>query len=287
MELSELEQSKNKYSLNFLFRNTNMEFVLPLFMGALCSLFVCALAGIFFDVFKNNTQEPEIPAVVYEYKEEIGNFLLSETEVIHDPVLDYFRNPEYSEWVIDFFSNICSNRDIVFAILENSEKFNVPPSLAFSVSWEESRLNPNAINRHNKDGSIDRGLFQLNNRSFPNLETASFFDIKINSHYGLGHLRYCLDTGGSEIPALAMYNAGTGRVRNSGAPEVTLNYVSRILSNKSKIESQFHSLLIKEEEYRLAKDQLAQANAERELKDANIKTFQPQLNRTLISTSPK
>jgi len=261
-----------------------MEFVLPLFMGALCSLFVCALAGISFNVFESK-QAPEIPAVINDYKEEIGNFLLSETEVIHDPVLEYFRNPEYSEWVIDFFSNICINREIVLAILESSEKFNVPPSLAFSVSWEESRLNPNAINRYNRDGSIDRGLFQLNNRSFPNLETASFFDVRINTHYGLGHLRYCLDTGGSEISALAMYNAGTGRVRTSGAPEVTLNYINRILSNKSKIESQFHSLLIKEEEYRLAKAQFAEAQSEREQKDA--KTFQPQLNRTLISASPQ
>jgi len=261
-----------------------MEFAIPLFMGALCSLFVCVLAGISFGVFKS-TQTSEIPAVVDEYREEIGNFLLLETEVIHDPVLEYFRNPEYSEWVVDFFSNICINREVVIAILESSEKFNVPPSLAFSVSWEESRLNPNAINRYNRDGSIDRGLFQLNSRSFPNLETANFFDIKTNTHYGLGHLRYCLDTGGSEISALAMYNAGTGRVRSSGAPEVTLNYINRILSNKSKIESKFHSLLIKEEEYRLAKAQLAEIQSEKEQKDA--KTFQPQLNRTLISASPQ
>jgi len=285
MELSELEQSKNKYSLNFLFRNTNMEFVLPLFMGALCSLFICVLAGLFFNVFKN-TQIPESPVVVHEHREEIGNFLLLEAESIHDPVLEYYFNPEYNEWVVEFFLNICVNREIVLAILENSEKFNVPPSLAFSVGWEESRLNPNAINRHNRDGSIDRGLFQLNSRSFPNLDNASFFDIKMNAYYGLAHLRYCLDTGGSEISALAMYNAGTGRVRTSGAPEVTLNYINRILGNKSRIENQFYSLLLKEEEYRLAEAQLAHDIAEREQKDKDAKNFQPQLNRTLISASP-
>jgi len=261
-----------------------MEFVLPLFMGALCSLFICALAGLSFNVFKS-AQTPESPAVIIDYREKIGNFLLSEAEVIHDPVLEYYYNPEYNEWVVEFFLNICANREIVFAILENSEKFNVPPSLAFSVGWEESRLNPNAINLHNRDGSIDRGLFQLNSRSFPKLEIANFFDIGVNSYYGLAHLRYCLDTGGSEISALAMYNAGTGRVRTSGAPEVTLNYINRILGNKSRIENQFYSLLLKEEEYRLAKAQLAQANAEREQKEA--KNFQPQLNRTLISASPQ
>ena len=277
MELSELEQSKNKYTLNLLFRSVNMEIVIPMFTGVLCSLFICALIGASFGFFKN-TPEPEVPVVVeFRQEEEIGNFLLTKNEDIIDPVLEYFSNPEYHMWVLEFFSNICINPEIVLAILENSKTFNVPPALAFAVSWEESRLNPNAINRYNRDGSIDRGLFQLNSRSFPHLEAANFFDIRINAYYGIAHLRYCLDTGKSEVSALAMYNAGTGRVRNTGAPEVTLNYISRILDNKNKIESQFITHLIKEEEIRLAETRLIEDEKEEK---------PPQLNRTLISTSP-
>jgi hypothetical protein len=280
MELSELEQSKNKYTLNLLFRRVNMEIVIPLFTGVLCSLFICALIGVLFGLFKD-TPAPEAPVIVeYQHEEEIGNFLLTQSEVIQDPVLEYFSNYEYRQWVLDFFSNICINQEIVLAILENSKIFNVPPALAFAVSWEESRLNPNAINRYNRDGSVDRGLFQLNSRSFPHLEAANFYDIRINAYYGVAHLRYCLDTGKSEVSALAMYNAGTGRVRNTGAPEVTLNYISRILDNKSKIEGQFLKHLIREEEIRLAEDSLIES-------DENEKEERtPQLNRTLISTSP-
>jgi hypothetical protein len=281
MELSELEQSKNKFTLNLLFRRVNMEIVIPMFTGVLCSLFICALIGAGFSLFRD-TLAPEDPVMVENrHEEEIGNFLLTKREVIQDTILEYFSNPEFSQWVLEFFSNICINQDVVLAILDNSKAFDVPPALAFAVSWEESRLNPSAINHHNRDGSVDRGLFQLNSRSFPNLEVANFFDIKINAYYGVAHLRYCLDTGLSEVSALAMYNAGTGRVRNTGAPEVTLNYISRILENKSRIESQFLAQLIKEEEIRLAENRLAEDEDEKE-----EKSLQPQLNRTLISTSP-
>jgi hypothetical protein len=79
-----------------------------------------------------------------------------------------------------------------------------------------------------------------------------------------------------------MYNAGTGRVKNTGAPEVTLNYINRILDNKIRIENQFLTHLVREEKIRLAETLLAGEDED----EKEEKTFQPQLNRTLISTSP-
>jgi hypothetical protein len=79
----------------------------------------------------------------------------------------------------------------------------------------------------------------LNNKSFPRLENHAFFSPDVNARHGMGHLRYCLDTGGTEIAALAMYNAGTGRVSSTGTPKATLDYVSRILENRLKIENRF------------------------------------------------
>lgn len=266
MESLKLERSKNKSISHGIY----LKYTIPLFSGVLCSLFLCALISVSFNIFMD-LEEPEIPVVVAESEGKIGNFLLSRPERARDPVLEYFSDPEYRQWVLDFFSNICANQEIVLAILENAESFNVPPSLAFAVCWEESRFNSNAVNWYNRDESIDRGLFQLNSRSFPNLNNSGFFDIRVNSYYGVGHLKYCLDTGKNEVSALAMYNAGTGRVKASGAPEVTLNYISRILDNKSKIEDQFYFWLIKEEEIRLAEARPAEKDE---------KTFQ--LSRTSI-----
>jgi hypothetical protein len=281
MELPELEQSKNNFPINLNFQNASMEIIIPVFVGLLCSLLLCAVIGVYSGVYK----EAEIiePVIVYaEEKAEDDYPVLSEKEETSDFALKYFRNYEYCDWVIGFFAGVCSNREIAKAILENADKFNIPPALAFALCWEESRFNPHAVSRLNRDGSVDRGLFQLNSRSFPNLEVTVFYDIKINTYYGLAHLRYCLDSGINEVSALAMYNAGTGKVKSSGAPEVTLSYISRILENKRKIESQFHTKLIKEEENRFAEIIITENIP---LEKIN-KESQFYFNRTLISASP-
>jgi hypothetical protein len=51
----------------------------------------------------------------------------------------------------------------------------------------------------------------------------------------------CLDQASSEVAALAMYNAGLNRVRSGGAPERTLNYISRILRYKQGMEKLFQT----------------------------------------------
>jgi len=238
------------------FHDDKMVMLMPLFTGVFGSLALCALIAFHSPIF----HEREIQEIVIETaheeeqeeQEDISRLLLPAAEKSGDPILEYYRNPEYRGWVIEFFASICSDREIARAILDNAAIFDVPAALALALSWEESHFNHRAVNRFNRDGSIDRGLFQLNNLSFPKLEMNDFFNASTNAYYGISHLRHCLDTGGSEISALAMYNAGTGRVRNSGAPKVTLDYISRILENRSKIESRFHAMLIKEEENRLA-----------------------------------
>jgi len=236
------------------FRDERTEVLMPLFAGVLCSLFFCAIIAVSCgDVFMPG--KPAAAVVTRIEEEADDEFFLSAFEKRIDPVLTYLRDPEYREWVIDFFTSLCSSREIAQAILDNTDEFDVPPALAFALSWEESRFNPRAISRQNRDGSVDRGLFQLNSRSFPDLELAAFFDIKSNARYGVGHLRHCINSSDSEISALAMYNAGTGRVRSTGAPEVTLNYISRILENRRVIESRFHTRLIREEEKRFLEKQ--------------------------------
>jgi len=233
------------------FRNVKMELVIPIFTGLLGSLFLCAVVAEDTAIFSKDYAAIRTRSDIDEERED-GNFFLAITERGPDPIMEYYRSGEYKSWVIDFFTDICSSREIAQVILHNAEEFDVHAALAFALCWEESRFNPRAVSRPNRDGSIDRGLFQLNDRSFPDLDTLAFFNVQYNARYGISHLRYCLDFGGSEISALAMYNAGAGRVTSTGAPNVTLKYISRILENKSKIESRFHTMLIKEEEKRYA-----------------------------------
>jgi len=256
------------------FRDERTEILIPLFFGVLGSLVFCAIAAVSFgDVFMPVKPEAVVEIITVEEEETAeDDFLLAAFENNPDPVMEYFRDAEYREWVIDFFAALCSNVEIAQAILENAEKYEVSPALAFALSWEESRFDPRAINRRNRDGSVDRGLFQLNNRSFPSLDTAAFFNVGSNARYGISHLKHCINSAGSEISALAMYNAGTGRVKTQGAPEVTLNYINRILENRRRIESRFLARLIREEERRLAQKPETGARL--------------QANRTLIAASP-
>jgi hypothetical protein len=156
-----------------------------------------------------------------------------------DPLLAYYEDDFSRERLIAFFGMITGSGEVAGVILGYARSCGIPLALAFALSWEESRYNTRAVNRRNSNKSVDRGLFQLNSVSFPKLTEPDFFDPATNAYYGLSHLRWCLDDGGSEIVGLAMYNAGTGRVRSGATPKVTLDYVSRILENRRKIEELF------------------------------------------------
>jgi soluble lytic murein transglycosylase-like protein len=156
-----------------------------------------------------------------------------------DRILEYYRKGANRSEVLAFFSALVQSGEIAESILVNADKFDIPPSLAFALCWGESRFNPQAVNRANRNHTVDRGLFQLNSESFPKLQEADFFNPGLNAYYGMAHLRWCLDTGGSEVTGLAMYNAGSNRVKAGGAPRQTLDYVSRILEFRNGIESLF------------------------------------------------
>lgn len=150
--------------------------------------------------------------------------------------LTLYRSLQSRAAVVSFYNKITHSTDITLAIIENADANNIPLSLAFALAYTESSYRVRAINK-NKNSSIDRGLFQLNNNSFPKLTEAEFYDPYISAKYGLAHLRFCLDTAGNETAALAMYNAGTTRVRSNGTPQVTLNYVDSIMNYREGLDA--------------------------------------------------
>jgi soluble lytic murein transglycosylase-like protein len=91
---------------------------------------------------------------------------------------------------------------------------------------------------------VDRGLFQLNSKSYPNLGIQDFYDPGTNARYGIAHFKSCLNVAGNEVTALAMYNAGNGRVERGATPKKTLNYVSRILSYENNIAGLFAAKIL-------------------------------------------
>jgi hypothetical protein len=155
-----------------------------------------------------------------------------------DRGLALYRQPQSRAAVEWFYTHVTSSREVASAILENADRNDIPVSLAFALAYVESNYKSTATN-HNSNYTIDRGLFQLNSASFPRLREDDFFNPKISAKYGMMHLRFCLDVAGNEITGLAMYNAGTNRVRNNKTPQMTLNYVGKIEKYRAMIDGMF------------------------------------------------
>ena len=179
-------------------------------------------------------------AVTAEEAQEPGAAMVLDFSERPNFILLLYRDPLCKEEVLAFFRKLSGSADIAAEILKSADAFNIKPALAFSLCAEESAYNPHALNR-NKNDTIDRGLFQLNSQTFPKLKVEDFYNPGINAWYGLAHLRWCLDTAGTELAGLAMYNAGSNRVSSIGTPKKTLDYVSRILMRQQKIEELFLS----------------------------------------------
>jgi hypothetical protein len=154
-----------------------------------------------------------------------------------DPIAPYYANPSTKDSTLQFFSLLTRSENVARVILDNSQKFGVRPSLAFALALEESDFRVDAFNK-NSD-SVDRGLFQLNSKSYPEVAIPDFYDPAVNARYGIAHLKSCLTEAGNEVAALAMYNAGNSRVARGATPKKTLNYVSRILAYEDNISSLF------------------------------------------------
>jgi len=193
------------------------------------------------DVSGPAAEVAEVPPVEGGEKEEAASVpaaLVLDMSEGPDTILDAYRNPRLRDGVVLFFQNLTGSQNVAQVVLSNADSFDIAPALAFALCWEESRYDARAFNR-NRNNTVDRGLFQLNSATFPKLKLDDFYNPEINAWHGLAHLRWCMDTAGTEVAALAMYNAGTARVRSAGTPKNTLDYISRILKRQRKIEELF------------------------------------------------
>lgn len=219
----------------------------------LFSLLVLSLGLLTLVFVPSETEGPELIVTADTYDEALPSdeeaapeLLAEETAPVfemkaadpEDPGLVLYREPQTRSMVETYYRLVVNDDEVAKAILSASEKYDIPLPLAFSLAYVESEFNSTAMHK-NINGSIDRGLFQLNSSSFPKLDEADFYNPEKSAAYGLSHLRYCLDTAGNEIAALAMYNAGANKVRRNNTPQTTLNYISKIESYKQGLEDSF------------------------------------------------
>lgn len=69
-----------------------------------------------------------------------------------------------------------TNINIEDKIKSKATEMGIDPELAVRVAKAESGLNPKATNT-NKDGSIDRGIYQINSKWHPEVSESQAFDV--------------------------------------------------------------------------------------------------------------
>ncbi|MGI9256361.1 MAG: transglycosylase SLT domain-containing protein [Salinispira sp.] len=158
-----------------------------------------------------------------------------------DPTLQLYGRTDTRDAVIDFFISLVGSEDVAIPVIYYANKQRIPLLTAFSLMYVESRFLPEAVNVNRS--SIDRGIFQLNSRSFPHLQETDFFDPSLNAHYAMTYLRWCMTHSSNEEEALAMYNAGYGNIKRGYIPESTKRYIQKIYTYRKTLTAEFYQYL--------------------------------------------
>lgn len=209
----------------------------------------CSTAAPYAALFEREQTRPAIVKVPVEpgvlsakigkqpYFPNIENFLSSDT-----PALDLYRENLTHDAVVSFFVAETGSEATALPIMYYAEKYDIPFSVVFSLAYVESRYSTRAVNQNSS--SVDRGLFQLNNRTFRNLTEDDFFHPDVNTYHGMQYLVFCLNQGADIPQAIAIYNAGWTRVRAGRTPTSTKRHVSRVLSKRDSIDRAFRAYML-------------------------------------------
>lgn len=125
-------------------------------------------------------------------------------------------------------------------ICDLSEELELDPNLVVSILMVENpEFNPEAIHR-NENGTIDCGLFQLNDRYiwttfkanywFDNLELDPF-NWKHNCYLAMHHIEYLQKQLKLTDEVIMAYNCGIGAVMNETVPAATKVYLAKVKNN--------------------------------------------------------
>ena len=129
------------------------------------------------------------------------------------------------------FYNTITYREIASIIIKEAIDKKVPVNLAFALAFVESNFNIMARSENGK--SFDSGLFQLNNKTFPDVE---WYDPVDNTTFAMLYLKEkFLERGSWEI-AIILYNAGL--LRNIGSD--SLEHMRKVLAKEKEYDKLFN-----------------------------------------------
>lgn len=141
------------------------------------------------------------------------------------------REPKYkvmpaalSNYICDLSAELKIDSDLVVAIL----------------MVENPEFNPDAISRPNQNGTLDLGMFQLNDYYlwtefkedywFENIDLNPF-NWKHNTYIAMHHIKYLQDKFKVQDDVILAYNGGKSAVMNGTIKPSTYNYLKKVQNN--------------------------------------------------------
>jgi soluble lytic murein transglycosylase-like protein len=112
-------------------------------------------------------------------------------------------------------------------ILSIALEMGIPPYFALSIALTENQtLDPLAVNV-NSDGTLDRGVMQLNSSWF----NGAWWDPEENIRAGCNQIKWLLSLPDMNywLAAIA-YNCGYGRLRGHSPPDMSIEYANRVFA---------------------------------------------------------
>ena len=157
----------------------------------------------------------------------------------------FVSNSKDIEKIIEFYTLFTKDARISRQIITDALYFKMPINLAFALCWNESRFYPKAYNS-NKNGTIDRGLFQLNNSGRQNWKIIDFYDIEKNCHEGIQFWsEHCMTKADTIEISFVAYNMGpySDGVKRGYVPEHRETYINDILTYEDKLNVEFNKFI--------------------------------------------
>lgn len=151
-------------------------------------------------------------------------------------VQTYMENGKSDE-VLSFYTRLTGDKHVALLFLTAALSQDIPVNLFFALGKEESRFNPNAINKWDDNGTKDYGLTQLNSGTFSEETSAELLDPENNVRLGSTYLRKLYSQYHTWLFALVAYNGGVV----NGVLQPSLQYASNILEIESQFDQEFAS----------------------------------------------
>jgi soluble lytic murein transglycosylase-like protein len=123
---------------------------------------------------------------------------------------------------------------IAALILTIAVEFGLPPNFVLAIALTENEtLDPLAVNV-NKNGTTDRGIFQLSDRYF---DDERIFEPEYNIRTACKHIKELVDDPAVNTywTCAACYNSGRGWLKGGSPPDTSIEYANKVMDRWNRL----------------------------------------------------